>query len=858
MPAGSVKSSSVVQIPGYKIKRELGHGGMATVYLAEQTSLEREIALKIMAPALAADRTFTRRFIKEGKTIAKFSHPHIVSVYDVGVVDQHHYIAMQYISGGDLKRKMSKEGAIEPKQALQILSDIASALGYAHKQGFIHRDVKSENILFREDQRAVLTDFGIVKAADSGTRMTGTGMSIGTPHYMSPEQARGKEVDGRSDLYSLGIVFYEALTGRVPFQGEDSVAIGIMHVSEPIPELPEEFSVYKPLMQRLLAKDPAARYQNTDQLMQAIEAIKLVLKTGQAPALQRPPSKSRTRAMMLGIGTAAALAGAGGVYYFSTNQPTLGPATQPTEDQVQLEQQPVVPLSVGNAILQVDSDPPGAEVLVNGNLVGTTPFYGENLPPGQHLLEVKHLYSQVVKQTVTLTGDAVLKRDIKLVPGIGDLTVLSEPSGAQIFIDDKLMSERTPATLKSLQAGKRSLRLQLDQYHTKEAEVEVLPEHTARFSAELKGGDLISVGSEWVEPDQAAEAFLVYAKQMAERGDVTQTRAALDKAREFGAAARAEQFSANYLALAQQQQESLAKVKAQVAAARGRGDAALAAYQRDAAITAFREAVKIDPQDPELGALLEQAQSLYKVGEVFRDRVGDGWGPEMIVVPAGEFQMGSSDQEPGRDTNEGPRHLVKIARPFAVSRFEITFEEFDWFAETTGRALVKDRGWGRGRRPAINLSWSDAVAYTKWLSRATGKEYRLPSEAEWEYAARAGSDTQYWWGDQMTKDKGNCDGCVGEWEERKTVAVGSYPANTFGLHDVVGNVFEWTADCYNNSYDGAPSDGSAWLEGNCGRRVFRGGSWYYGPRYARSAFRNQNARSYRSSNVGMRLVRVLR
>jgi serine/threonine protein kinase len=263
--------NSHVDIPGYNIEREIGHGGMATVYLAIQESLGRPVALKVMSQALAADRTFSDRFIKEAKTIALLSHHNIVAIYDVGVADHNHYLALEFVGGGDLKGRI-RGGPILAEAAFSVVRDIASALGYAHSKGFVHRDVKPENILFRDNGTAVLTDFGIARAAGTGTRMTGMGMSIGTPHYMSPEQAMGKDVDGRVDIYALGIVLYEMLTGSVPYDAEETLAIGIKHVTEPVPVLSAALSGHQLLLDRMLAKNPEDRFLTAEKLVEAIDA----------------------------------------------------------------------------------------------------------------------------------------------------------------------------------------------------------------------------------------------------------------------------------------------------------------------------------------------------------------------------------------------------------------------------------------------------------------------------------------------------------------------------------------------------------------------------------------------------------
>ncbi|MFZ0257352.1 MAG: SUMF1/EgtB/PvdO family nonheme iron enzyme [Gammaproteobacteria bacterium] len=247
------------------------------------------------------------------------------------------------------------------------------------------------------------------------------------------------------------------------------------------------------------------------------------------------------------------------------------------------------------------------------------------------------------------------------------------------------------------------------------------------------------------------------------------------------------------------------------------------------------------------------------LGAVFTDRLQDhSEGPEMVMLPAGEFWMGSDknlDAE-ALDT-ELPRHRVIIAKAFALGRYPITFNDYDRFAQATGRERPNDIGWGRGNRPVINVSWEDATAYAKWLSQETGKRYRLSTEAEWEYAARAGTETRYWWGNEIGQNRANCNGCGSEWDNRQTAPVGSFGANPFELHDTAGNVWEWVQDCWHENYAGAPSDGSAWETGDCRYRLLRGGSWNDRPRGVRSAARSWGGPVYRSNYLGFRLAQDL-
>ena len=243
--------------------------------------------------------------------------------------------------------------------------------------------------------------------------------------------------------------------------------------------------------------------------------------------------------------------------------------------------------------------------------------------------------------------------------------------------------------------------------------------------------------------------------------------------------------------------------------------------------------------------------------EVFRDRLrGGGEGPAMVVLPTGRFRMGDLYGDGYND--ERPVHTVTISRRIAMGQYPITFEDYDRFVAATGAEKPGDRGWGRGRRPVINVNWHDAKAYASWLSEQTGKRYRLPSESEWEYGARAGTETAYNWGNEIGVNRANCEGSGSEWSGKQTSPVGSFTANAFGLFDMHGNVWEWVEDCWHDNYEGAPSYGRAWTSGgDSSRRVVRGGSWYSSPRILRSAFRYRSAPSYRGSSLGFRLVQDL-
>jgi len=257
----------------YDIIEELGRGGMAMVYRARDRHLEREVAIKVLPFSLAFDSEFVERFQREARTAAQLEHPNIIPIYRVGRSGRVIYFVMKFLRGGSVATVLGERRKLMPPEIRRLLLEAGSALGYAAQRGIVHRDIKPDNIMFDEFGQCVLTDFGIAKAA-SGQRLTGTGMSIGTPHYMSPEQARAQAIDGRSDIYSLGVVAYQALTGTVPYDGEDSFSIGYKHITEPVPVpqliTADERRLFE-VIKRMLMKDPADRFQSCEELVASLQ-----------------------------------------------------------------------------------------------------------------------------------------------------------------------------------------------------------------------------------------------------------------------------------------------------------------------------------------------------------------------------------------------------------------------------------------------------------------------------------------------------------------------------------------------------------------------------------------------------------
>lgn len=262
-----VEMAELPEIPGYRLLKLIKQSKRSRTFLAEQQSLARQVALKVLSEEFFDDPTLRQRFVEEGKSAARLNHPHVLSVFDIGSAGGYPFIATEFVGGGTLRERLQQPMA--PVEALRIARDLAAALDYAHSQGVVHRDIKPSNILLRSDGSAVLGDLGIGKAQSGDT----AAVRMGSPHYMSPEQIEGQQGDGRADLYSLGVVLFEMLAGRTPFDSDDPFQVAAKHLSDPVPRLADALSRYQDLIDRLLAKAPSNRYGSARELVEAIDAF---------------------------------------------------------------------------------------------------------------------------------------------------------------------------------------------------------------------------------------------------------------------------------------------------------------------------------------------------------------------------------------------------------------------------------------------------------------------------------------------------------------------------------------------------------------------------------------------------------
>jgi len=318
-------SSYMPEIPGYRVLRRIGKGGMSQVYLGVQESLDRQVAIKVMSPAALTDEISKQRFEHEARTIAKLEHPCIVGIHEVGRTRQGLlYYVLPYLAKGHLGQR---DFTHDEERAVEVLRSLLSALEYAHARGIVHRDVKAENVLFDNADRPLLTDFGIALSKRDSTRITTAGLAVGSGGYMAPEQARGEVVDGRADLYSVGVLAYELLTGKLPFQAADPLALALMHAQDPVPRLPPEKKHWQPFIDRAMAKSPDNRYRNAQQMLGALNQVAAGKRSEPLIDAGKLGAAAQRWWKPVASGVAAAVLAAAAIVWLMDREPARAPAS---------------------------------------------------------------------------------------------------------------------------------------------------------------------------------------------------------------------------------------------------------------------------------------------------------------------------------------------------------------------------------------------------------------------------------------------------------------------------------------------------------------------------------------------------
>ncbi|AKS41443.1 bifunctional serine/threonine-protein kinase/formylglycine-generating enzyme family protein [Wenzhouxiangella marina] len=810
------------QIGRYTILKRLGGGGFGEVFLGEDPQIGRQVAIKVFKPkdenliafATSSDEEgleiLRARFLNEAKILATLDEePNIVNVLEYGETeDGAPYYVMPYLPGSlaeELGKDVFDVNALEelpeaqrPRalpldRSIEVLEQLLTGLAAAHSKGLIHRDIKPSNLMFSESGQIRIVDFGIAKAPD-GQHSTVSQLGIGSRNYMAPEQRESaKHVDARADIYSVGVVAYRMLTGKLP----------VGRFADPNVAVPQLGQAMNDVLLAFLAQVKAERPADAAAALARFQKAKASV--GQAG------SESDT-------GTWA-----GG----------------------------------GEAEVRDELKPLRARI---AEVVGE---HGRIPPHDREGLLALASIADLGETDLDRLIDEVVKADRTLAAKSRVVATLTQRIQARKGALDARAMESLDAAASAVGWDREKLQALMD---------ELVSE--------------LGLGSQHSYADQRARLSNKNQDKASRPLPLRGVVAVLVVVLVLGAGG---------YGVVQWREGQISDAAAEEAWQLAQDEDTVEAYEDFIEVWPDSRAVRTARE--RLAALeTEAVGATPQPGETFRDCPDC---PEMVVIPAGEFTMGSPAGEADRQDNEGPQRQVDIAA-FALAKTEVTVAEFRRFVEATGYRTDAERnaggnegcfayqggtdfgftpdtswrnpGFSQGEEhPATCLSWNDAQAYVTWLSEQTGEDYRLPSEAEQEYVLRAGSRTTFPWG-------GSADGACGHGNVldrtaiRSTLSnwasiavgctdnqvfmapVGSYRSNAFGLHDVTGNVLEWGADCWNESYRGAPSDGRAWMSGDCGRAVLRGGSWFILDQGLRSANRYGAPRDNRGS-TGFRPAR---
>jgi formylglycine-generating enzyme required for sulfatase activity/serine/threonine protein kinase len=715
-----------VQLGRYRILKKLGAGGMGTVYLAEDGEIRRRVALKV--PHFDADDgpEVIQRFRREAQVAGAIDHPHICPIYDVGEDHGSPFLVMPYIEGTPLANRIDPERPWPVPQAVSLVRQMALAIEVMHQKGIIHRDLKPANVMIRTSGEPVLMDFGLARA--SSQRLTHTGQAMGTPAYMSPEQVLGDPagMGPATDVYSLGVILYQLLTGVLPFEGPMVAVYGQILHGTPLPpskrrsELPAALDA---LCLKALAKKATERYASMTAFAQRLQeymdqslltATRPTKEPQSTPLLAEP---SRTRVGCPYCGAILKLPAG------SSDWKVRCPKCQKA-------------LGVASALrpLDVPSQPTSAA----SPLPATPPPTGSQTGP-MHISWTPGDWRQPLAHRRGLFLGAL---------AVGLLVFCLFSAGVWLG----LYGSRPPNTSSSPNQANAD---------TTKGEPRPVPTNKDRGQA----------------------------------GDIDQS-----KGKDQGKA-----------------------------------------------------------KDIDHGKEKEQPPQTKPI-EILPRELTNSIGMKLILIPHGKFKMGSPKGEVGPFADEMPQHEVEISTSFYLGVYPVTVGQLRQFvqetnyktdAETDGIGSTwRDVGWEQSdEHPVVYVAWKDAVQFCQWLGQKEQKTYELPTEAEWEYACRAGTETVYFFGNDVEKlteyawFSGNSGG--------KAHAVGQKKANPWGLFDMHGNVWQWCADgkrWYEERYIKDPRGASN------NRPVLRGGSWGYDPGYCRAAFRNSVEPGYRSNVIGFRVV----
>ena len=831
----------------YTIEDVLGHGGFGIVYRARHNELGNVVAIKEYLPIELALREGKsvhprsaacragyedglRRFRDEARALIEFqSHPSIVSCREFFRANGTAYLVMEYEDGMPLSELLQRREAsgrpFDEADLLAVMVPLLEGLWRVHEAGMLHRDIKPSNILVRRsDERPVLIDFGAAKQVAAERSKS---LAPFTEGYAALEQVGEGKLGPWTDLYAVGAVMWRiAAGGNPPWEPPHPVKVekrataALRGEADPMPSARKlGAGRFSPgvlnAIDRCLKLNEKERVSDCGELLALLCAESAAEKPPAVPVSTAVP-QARGRKRPWAAPAAAAVVLAAAAAWFAS-----GPRDDGSRARLEDAALARAEAEWNRVKERRETEELRTYIEEYGEVEGASEWVGQ----AESLLE----------------------------------EIEREEHGAQEQ-EAAAREAQTRAEQRNREAARRKEAARAAWDKVKQTQSDsVLAAYIARWESAPEAAEFV---------DQARSRLDGLARESREREKTARAEAQWNAVREARDAEAARAYIEEYggvegagvwvrlaeVLLGELDREEQARA-AWERVRETQNESALAAYirrwERIAEAADFVGEAQDRLGDLERARKAKEAAERKRPGRWFRDCDAC---PEMVVLPAGSFLMGSPESEEGRDDNEGPQHRVTIGEAFATGVYEVTFEEWDACVADGGCGgyRPKDYGRGRGRRPVSHVSWGDAQAYVEWLSVKTGEEYRLLSEAEWEYAARAGTRTRYSFGDEITPRDANYLGNIS-----KTQPVGSYRANGYGLHDMHGNAWEWGQDCWNGSYAGAPNNGEAWETGDCSRRVLRGGSWIYISRYLRSANREGIRTGDRIYGDGFRVARTL-
>ena len=765
----------------YVIEGKLGTGGMAAVYLAYEIALDRKVAIKVLPQAFLRDEDFVTRFKREAQVSANLEHPNIVRIYKISEEENLCYFVMSYIPGGSIGDKLKEQGSLSVDDIVRWGSEVCSALAYAHERNIIHRDLKPDNVMLDAHNRAILTDYGIARAA-MGTKLTQTGAVIGTPRYMSPEQARGGELDGRSDIYSMGVLLYQMATGSLPFHATDAASLMYMHVHE-TPEPPDVRNADVPdwlrdIILKCLAKNPDDRFATADVLGNALSEHRKPVLT-ETRVEEAVPEKSR-KGLYIAVVVVLILIVSAGIVWMQMEQ-------KKAAERERLAQQAVTATEKAETGESVNKDDLAYQQAQMMNTKQSYETYIKLYTDGAHVDEVKVKIAALEKQEL----------------------------------------EKQQADNDRIEQQRRDSQVQ--------AERDRKAEETQRAADQKQKDDTAFQQAQMVDTKQSYETYITL------HPEGVHVQEARTKIGEIGARE------------AEQQKRQAEEVTQ-------KDDQAYQVALNTNTPESYNSYIIYYPSGRHSSEATAKVASFKQKAE-FDDKVRLGlsaYSIRLISIKAGNFLMGAENG--GGD--EKPVHTVSLDA-FGMSETEITQAQYNGIMGSNpsyNKEFEND--------PVERVTWFDAITFCNKLSvkldlqscynlnsgecDMTKNGFRLPTEAEWEYACRSETGSDYFTGDGPRALVGA--GWFAANSAEKSQRVARKTANGWGLYDMHGNVWEWCNDRYGKNYYASSPENNPTGPSNGSDRVIRGGSWIENAKGCRSARRRNYNPKKEYSDIGFRIV----